>query len=1029
MSVRILILCGGSGGNLLGQRDALGVQAELQIDVGQGIRALRGYARDYYSLFVRLDRNVGTMGLVFREARNWIREKTSPDTRSSYIRGGSPDTSHLQLLLDYLPATTSVERGIALLPAIGGLAIRHPYNRAALEQALEGIIAPLGVGPENPIEVWIISSTVGGVGAGIHRFVGAFLADFVQRRYTDTPILLNFIRIGPLTYCSVNSRQTVLNAFFGVAADAAFALKLPKDFPGATAHWFYVDLPDVGTGERGSLLRARMIEVAAKVLMWDGIREDLQRVIEYNRGIPMVVARIGYWEKDLNDQRKYYEALRELQERLRELVEPDKRKCIDEGVKKPQFISARLTDWIERAGDEEHILQRMEAGWRFPRLGVRRYPESLEEAQALVEGWKKSVEELLGRRWEELRGEWILNGASGKEFLRVAEPGEAPLGGTEWFRQVKEAHTTMAWARYLLGCDLNTGKPSEGGKDNRLEILLTTARRISSLLNGFRPFKGRRKRAQEAKGLIREFVQTLAEVDALLGLEIGTRRFLEKALVPVRQVLGVAGAEFQKLWEQWAQPGYEKFITQETPFFSFSEPFNERLSLIQNLENLKAHLRQGWRLPAYWEFPHSLADVRIRVAAWKKALEELWGANWVSGGQFVIQRTVMAETGRREELQSLEERLGEQEKGWQRVENAHFVRAWVWQLLGCDLRGGQPVRKPGTLLEQLYRQAQRLTRLQLLARIPISWWLEKVGQWMIPILCEFSTILVRVDYLLRLEEAATNVLEQEFRGDQVVTVRGLSDPVRRSGPLTWFQALYEGIRLADTESFKNAVIQGINGLSERGLRQILDLHWQASVENIHQELLSRMGQMKINGSVVEAPWWGGEPLQASMSFTYLLLPTLPSTLQERLQNIAREQSSPSEYRFGFSELMPVAISIASMAQELGDVLTAPVALLKPFVPLVKDALSAWDYVSASGVPARQLEIAAAGVCGEPLYELAMRAAGLDDEELRRIGQYYTLSGIPSASHISGGSSGVIARIIRLSPTDAPNHHTPSGLSD
>jgi hypothetical protein len=37
-----------------------------------------------------------------------------------------------------------------------------------------------------------------------------------------------------------------------------------------------------------------------------------------------------------------------------------------------------------------------------------------------------------------------------------------------------------------------------------------------------------------------------------------------------------------------------------------------------------------------------------------------------------------------------------------------------------------------------------------------------------------------------------------------------------------------------------------------------------------------------------------------------------------------------------------------------------------------------------------LEIASAGVCGEPLYELALRAAGLEDEDLKKIGQYYTL---------------------------------------
>jgi hypothetical protein len=208
MTIRILIVCGGSGANLLGQRDALGVHAELQIDVSREIRARAIPARDSYSQFVELDRGVGTAGLLFQEARGWIVQEGSQRSQgSAYIRTKfehHPDVQHLQFLLDQLPATVSLERGLAQFPAVGGLAIRHSQNRVALEQALERITAPLGVGPENPIEAWIVSSTVGGVGGGVHRFTGAFLADFVQRRYGSTPVRLHFIRIGPLTYRSVN---------------------------------------------------------------------------------------------------------------------------------------------------------------------------------------------------------------------------------------------------------------------------------------------------------------------------------------------------------------------------------------------------------------------------------------------------------------------------------------------------------------------------------------------------------------------------------------------------------------------------------------------------------------------------------------------------------------------------------------------------------------------------------------------------------------------------------------------------------
>lgn len=993
MTVRILVICGGSGAKLLGQRDVLGVHAELQVDWGREITPIVRRARDYYSQYVELDRSIGTTGFLFQEARNWLGEKSSDVPPSLYLQAGvfsETDARYLRFLLEHSPASLPLEQSKAS-PATAGLAIRHPHNRGALEQALERITAPLGLGPENPVEAWIVSSAVGGIGAGVHRFMGAFLADFIRRRYVGTPVSLNFIRIGPLTYRSVNPRQTALNAFWGVAADAAFTLKLPQDFPGTTTQWFYMDFPDTGMGEHGLLLRARMVEIAAKVIMWEGLKENLRGLLAYNQGIPVVVARIGFWEGSLTEQRKYYEALRGLQGRLQELVGPDyEQRFIKNSTRKPQLVAEGLAEWIERAMDKEIVLQRLESGWRFPRFQIRRYPENLEEVRSFVEEWKRVVESLVGRRWEDLQAEWAFEGAVGREFLRVAEPGDVPFGSEIWFQQVEGAHTAVAWARFLLGCDLKTGKPVEGGKESYLEELLTTARRLSSLLNGPGLLKRREDRSQGAEELLGRFVRTLVAVDALLKLEARARHFLEKELPPARLVLEVAEAEFGKLWSQWAQPEYEKLLTGEGPLFSPSQAFTARRNWLQNAENLETPLREGWRLPVYPGFPSSLAEARIRVTAWKEALGSLFKEEWASAGEFVIRRPVISEGKKQEVTQSLEQWLDEQEKDWQRVENAHFIRAWAWHLLGCDLREGRPVQQPGMLLEQLHRQAQRIRRLQWLARIPVSWWLKRVSRWISAVLGEFFANLVQVDGLLQAAEVATNALEQELRGEPVVVVRELSDVIGRSGRMTWLQALAEGILRADVESFKNAVLFGINGLEERGLRQVLGLKRDASAEDIHHELSSRMGQVKTNGGVVEAPWWAGEPLKASASFSYRLLPVLPSRLQEQLQTVAREASSSVEYMFGFSELMPVAAEVVSMAQELGDVLTAPTSLLRPFVPLVKEVLSQWDYVSASGIPVRQLEIVSAGVWGEPLYELALRTAGLEDEELEKIGQYYNL---------------------------------------
>jgi hypothetical protein len=263
---------------------------------------------------------------------------------------------------------------LAQSPAIGGLTIRHPLNRDALERALGEIATRHGIGPENPVEAWIVSSTAGGTGEGIHRFVGAFLADFVWRRYAGTSLTLNFIRVGQLTYRTVNLRQTALNTFFGVAADAAFALKMPQDFPGVVTQWFYVDLPDVGTGERSIPVRAQLVELAAKAVMLEELQDDLQKLLVNNRGIPMVLTRTGYWGKDFGEQRKYYETLRQLREKLRALLEPDyERKYIGTEGRRPEFRAGKnLKDWMGRAGEARLVLRRKEGGMAVPPVSAAR---------------------------------------------------------------------------------------------------------------------------------------------------------------------------------------------------------------------------------------------------------------------------------------------------------------------------------------------------------------------------------------------------------------------------------------------------------------------------------------------------------------------------------------------------------------------------------------------------------------------------------------------------------------------------------
>jgi hypothetical protein len=366
-----------------------------------------------------------------------------------------------------------------IAPAIGGAAIRHNSNRHALCQCFKEMTANLGLGPNNPLEVWIVSSTSGGTGEGIHRFVGAYLADFIstQPGGENTPISLNFIRIGQLTYRSVNPERTALNTFFGIAADSAFALKVDDDLPLVSTNWFYMDVPDVGIGDRSVKVRAELVEMAAKAILLDDLQNDLQSLSVNNRGIPMVLVRTGYWGKDFGERRSYYETLRQLQTKLQSLVDPDYewRYLRNDEHRPPRFESGvELDKWSELVQDEENVLGRMEDGWQPPRHRGREFPRSLEDVRDLVRRWKGSMAtKLLNKIWDDLQADFlverthVVEGEERRETspLRVSvEMGDRKeqFGREEWAARVEEAHEAVAWARHLLGCDLRNGSPKKG---------------------------------------------------------------------------------------------------------------------------------------------------------------------------------------------------------------------------------------------------------------------------------------------------------------------------------------------------------------------------------------------------------------------------------------------------------------------------------------------------------------------------------------------------------------------------------------
>lgn len=584
MTVRFLIVCGGSGIALLGQRQVLGVDAELQIDASKENVVKQWSSQDLRSFYLELDQNVGTTGLLFKESLGRVCEGTPllPEDKgvSEYVRRGiydEQDIRHVQFLARHSAATIALERGLAQSPAVGGLTIRHPVNREALEQVLKRMTAGMGLGSANHLEAWIVSSTAGGTGEGTHRFVAAYLADFMHRNHIDTPLTLNFVRVGQLTYRTVNMERTALNTFFGVAADAAFVLKTKKEHPELPNQWFYVDVPDVGTGARSIQTRARIVEMAAKAVMLEELQNDLQNLLVNNSGIPMVLTRTGYWGKDFGAQRKYYETLRQLREKLRQLVEPDYERKYVGGTDRlePRFEAEKeLEEWQEQAGDASLVLRRWkEEDWEFPRYQLKGYPTKLEEVREWVVKWKAAMEKLLGESFEGLRADWLIERVREEKResipLRISATGDVQFGQAEWFHRVDEAHEARAWSWRLLGCNLQDGTPRRGGRGNRLEALLNSAQEISKALHAVNPLESTTNRARKAAGELHNFLRTLIEVDFLLRLEQEARRMLSAELSVPRRVLEMAESEFQTI-----SRAVERSTTEVVRAAELSDPLN-----------------------------------------------------------------------------------------------------------------------------------------------------------------------------------------------------------------------------------------------------------------------------------------------------------------------------------------------------------------------------------------------------------------------------------------------------------------------
>ena len=464
---RYLIVVGGTGKGLLGKRSALNFLHEWQIDVDSE----KFSNESAHFSFVPLDTFIGVAAALahfylnqtppaagnFRQASPYL--KTWVDTEAV--------KNHRSVYWNNVGAAM-LKFGLAQEPAIGAATARYPDNEHNLRAKLARISE--GVGLDRGVEVWIVSSTAGGTGQGIHRYIAALVADILST--TNCSVHIHFVQIGQETYGTAGNKCT-LNTFFGVAADVAFSHLLTDIYLRAVPAWYYLDLRNVGVGEGAKKLRAELVEMSVKTIMNQNVSYDLNQLVINNNGLPFVLARTGFWGKDFDETSKYKQTLNTLLAKLKELLMPaedmperaKKLVAATSEADKPKFHeAARYSELVNRAQSSAAIETWLSANNRVPAYpstlrsapppAVSAWPPELRAAATdLVSGWKIAFR-TMGITVDELGTRYSFNsdkdGQITEQDLAYKKiPGTDKLNKS-WESAVGQASKAKLWCHYML---------------------------------------------------------------------------------------------------------------------------------------------------------------------------------------------------------------------------------------------------------------------------------------------------------------------------------------------------------------------------------------------------------------------------------------------------------------------------------------------------------------------------------------------------------------------------------------------------
>jgi hypothetical protein len=307
--MQFLVVCGGAGHGLIGH--VPNMDGELLIDVySENQRVIDELGRIPHNFHrVDLDREI-----CAQSGHALINLFLNRLVKTDNLFPEQPQRYLIRDLHKYYFGHKNFSDGVHQSPTLGGFLIRHPQVSRLLDASIARMVqnAERQALVDQDVTVWIVSSTVGGTGEGINRYVAERFLDYFAGNNHYHNIGIVFLRIGPATYRSCDTNDIDLNSFYAIAHDKAFITKMRNKYGmGSSVAHIYLDLPDVGSGRLAAPARSKMIALTCGQMMhqWNDF---------YN--VEPGVFRAGLWMDIIPQERKYVDALKALQKQLSAVV-------------------------------------------------------------------------------------------------------------------------------------------------------------------------------------------------------------------------------------------------------------------------------------------------------------------------------------------------------------------------------------------------------------------------------------------------------------------------------------------------------------------------------------------------------------------------------------------------------------------------------------------------------------------------------------------------------------------------------------